>query len=217
MAKLGAKLNSSKSTPEVEKKIEVTYSRKDEKSTKGVFGYGSVILEGYPVFVNCALYDGSPEGAKKEYQAFVQYPNRPYQDKEGNTKWFNIAGIPKEEAEARQKVLDVVIHCFEKMDNGEDVGEEYTESGITLKYPKLNPSPKKENILMNFSLNVDLPVKINDLTVRTRPDGTLWTAFPKRPYQDENGETKWAPIAGPANSEVNKAVTDALVEAINAK
>lgn len=216
MAKLGTKVKTSTTTPEVEKKVEVTYPNKAGKSVEGILGYGSVNLVGHPVFINsCLLYDGSPEGAEKEYDPFVKYPQSSYQDENGETKWKNVAGVSTQEA--RQIVLETVIHCFEKMADGEDVGEEYKENGVTLKYPTLNPISGKENVLMRFSLNVeDLPVYINSLTVRTRPDGTFWTAFPERPYE-KDGEKKWAPIAGPANTETNKTITEALVEAINAK
>lgn len=210
MAKLGSK------STKVEKKVEVTYPYKTEK-TEGMLGRGSVTVTGLPMFINdCLLYDGSAEGAEKEYDPFVKYPQEPYTDKDGKTKWAKVAGLVTDEA--RKEVLDVVIHCFEKLMNHEDVGKEYTENGITLQFPRLNPISGKDNILMGFSVSVEsLPVYINRLPVRTRDDGSHWTAYPRRPYNNKDGEKEWAPIAGPGNAEANKVITEALIEAINSK
>lgn len=217
MARLGAKSKEVKD--KVEKKegvVEVSYPKKAGDKVKNVFGYGSVKVTGFPIFINgCLLFDGSPEGAEKEYSPFIKFPQRPYTDKNNETKWATIAATAT--AEAKDAILEVVIHCCEKLMEGEGVGDEYTENGITLKFPTLNPIEGKENILMRFSVTTDLSMYINDLTVRTKEDGSPWVAYPQRPYTNAKGEPDFAPIAGPANSEVNKAITDALVEAINAK
>ncbi len=45
-----------------------------------------------------------------------------------------------------------------------------------------------------FELSLDSGLNVRGVTYHSKEDGRRWVAFPAKPYEDENGETKYQNI-----------------------
>lgn len=185
----------------------VTVKYCDKLSTEKPAWRCSINVSDVPVFINgVLLYDGTDDKDPR-----IRFPWREY-ERDGKKEYPEIASCATKEM--RELITEAFIECFSAISDGShDISNPYNYKGIQLSYMTLNPIPSSENVLMRASVNVSSDVFISNIIAREREDGSLWIAYPQRAYE-KDGEKKYSPIAGPASSEANRLITEAVTKEI---
>lgn len=71
------------------------------------------------------------------------------------------------------------------------------------------------NAKAHCSIVIENSVAINDIWIMEGKNG-LFVSFPTRPYEDREGEVKYANVVVPISKEARKSLQDAILEAYNA-
>lgn len=142
----------------------------------------------------------------------VMFPYREYKDKNEEEQKFEY--VHAIDAETRQIIIDNLLATFTKLFKDEFNVEKdvYEKNGVQVKWPM------EKNFFTgqigNASVTVlNHPMFIGNMELHEK-DGKYFVVYPTDSYQDKTTkEWKKVTTCGPANKEINVAITEAAVKA----